>query len=155
MVRQADLIIEARLTSKHGVLSPDESTVFTDYAFVPLRVFKDRAGIVNRTSPGTTSRLIARQPGGRVTVDGFELAAENNLFSPAGLDVGATYVMFLRVDAADGVFKFLRGPYGVFAVDGATLRPPRGEATSGKRRLIKEKQEFYKEIETLLAKSRG
>jgi hypothetical protein len=152
-VQEADYIVEARILTKRGVLSSDETMVRTQYEILPLRVFKDPLNTAVRPTIGSGMRLVISQPGGRMTIDGLHLESTNNLFPVEGLKVGNTFIMFLRHDVADGVFQFLRGPYGVYAVEGNSVLPSTRTAALSPVP-FEHKDQLYAEITRLVENSK-
>jgi hypothetical protein len=153
LVAGADYIVEARVLTKRGVLSRDEARVCTQYDIQPFRTFKDRIGVAVRSKPGQGMKLVVSQPGGRVTVDGLELESTNNLFPVEGLDVGATFLMFLHYNAEEGMFDFLHGPFGVYVLEGRSLLPSTQPAARNPYLLPTDSDQVDAEITRLLSSS--
>jgi hypothetical protein len=147
LVGETDFIVEATILSKRGVLSADETRVLTEYTILPLKVLKDKVGVATRPTPGPGAELVVRQPGGQMVVDGLELEYLTNLFPLDGLQVGRTYVMFLYRDTREGGFAFVRGPFGVFLLDGKSVFPATKAAAQLRMELVPKKaEELYAEI---------
>lgn len=140
--------------TKQGVLSRDETRVRTQYDILPLRVFKDRLGVAIRAKAGQGLKLVVSQPGGRMTVDGLELESTNNLFPVEGLDVGGTFLMFLQYNEREGVFDFVRGPFGVYAIQGKSVLPSTRAAGQNPYLFASDSDQLYSEITSLLGSSR-
>jgi hypothetical protein len=67
--RSADVIAEGSLTYLNTYLSEDRTTLYTDYTFVPTRVWKGKAA-TNAARPGEVPSIVIRTWGGRTTIDG-------------------------------------------------------------------------------------
>lgn len=149
LVKEADLIVEAQLLSKRAVLCVGETMVCTEYQVLPTRVLKDRLARPKRRTPGPGVGVVVRQAGGRLTEDGLELESRDNLFPIEGLRVGRSFVMFLRQDPGQEPFSFVRGPYGVFALDGRSVLPSTEHAARNGRPLPRDTPQLYAEIARL------
>ena len=149
LVAEADLIVEARIVSKRGVLCADGAMVCTEYQIVPTRTFKDRVVPLTRRTPGPGAGIVVRQAGGRLVEDGLELESRDNLFPVEGLTVGRGFVMLLRLLPGDSTFGFVRGPFGVFALEGSSVLPSTEHAAQSRQPIPREVPQLYAEIARL------
>ena len=113
-VRQADVIVHAKLTELGTYLSPDQTELFTDYQVILLQVIADRGFLTGRT-PGTQSSLVIRVWGGETMIDGVKVKIYDENFPY--LPTNRPLLLFLMHDTQSGKFKIFDGIVGAFEID--------------------------------------
>jgi hypothetical protein len=116
--RGAELILLGNITSSVVRLSTDQQRVLTEYAVVPMRVFK--GALPAQTLPGPAPPLRVQRGGGTLQIDEVEITYTVNIFPESEcVRTGETVFVFLSPDQREpGTYLFYNGEYGAFRVVG-------------------------------------
>jgi hypothetical protein len=118
MVRRAELILEGTLRVRRTYLSDDQTWIYTEFDVLPSTVFiHRRSGPAKRPGPEI---IVLKQSGGRMTVSGLEVIAEESQFRL--LPTGEPVFLFLSDDDRDSVYEVVGGAGAIVARD-SQMRP--------------------------------
>ena len=87
---QSDAVVVGKIISQTGLLSPDETFIFTDAELSVVETLKDNVG--SHISPNQT--ILVTRPGGSLQFNGRKLTVKLNHFR--NFSVGGQYLQFLK-----------------------------------------------------------
>jgi|SRR4029079_3321447 len=120
MAPSAAIIMRARVVSVTNRLSDDETNVMTDYAFLPIRLFKGTVSA--EAQPAPPRRLVVSRVGGTMKVDNLTLTSRVSGFSQDDeLVPGEEVVVFLARVPGGSTYEISGGPNGVFRISNGVV----------------------------------
>jgi hypothetical protein len=92
--REAEVVLQAKLSRINSYLSSSEDRVLTDYSIVGAKVIAGRLRLSSTRVPGTTAPLILTVYGGEVTIEGVTIHGTDN--NRDAIREGAEDLLFSR-----------------------------------------------------------
>jgi hypothetical protein len=145
LAAEAEIIVNGVVISETTRLSPDERQLFTD---VTLSVFKS----AKATDADNNVPVVVRRDAGVIQLEGKTVTVEENGF-PA-FEQGAEYILFLKKDQKQNVFRVIYGARGAFRCTPAGVRQLSRDATWNESHPNTSANDFWQELIQELARKR-
>jgi hypothetical protein len=121
LAREADIVLQAKLTRINSYLSSTEDRVLTDYSILGPDVIAGRLRLPPMQIPGKTVPLIVSVYGGEVVVEGVPIRVTDQNFE--AIKDGRQYLLFLKQSrrAEPGRYEIYYG--GIFEISQEEVKP--------------------------------
>lgn len=129
IVSRSDLAVRGIIKTRSSHLTPDGSSVFTDFE-IEFRDVLFQTRVVAADRPGIVPPMVFTTPGGELTVESFRISVDvrsNN--SRVTLKPGDEAYVFARFDRASG--KWLFSATDVFSISNSTVTGAAIETLNG------------------------
>jgi hypothetical protein len=121
LAREAEVILEARLSRVNSYLGSNEDRILTDYAISEATVIAGRLPVIATRTPGVAVPLIVTVYGGQANVDGVLVRAID--VNREAIKDDGRYLVFLRQSRSAGLGRY-EIHYGcIFEIVGDQARP--------------------------------
>ena len=118
VIPKADLVIRGTIESSTTYLSQDQRSLYTEYIVYPRRVIS-QTKVQSSERPGAASPITVKRWGGRTTVDGVQVIAEDADLRQFA--IGEELLLVLVRSGDEGKYELLG--LGAFVVSKQTIRP--------------------------------
>lgn len=114
LTKEADVVIEGKLSTHRSYLSPNADRVLTDYRILHPRVVSGHLTSASRPAPGAGAPLVLTVYGGEAVIEGIRIRATDN--NREAIKEGGHYLLFLRASRSGepGQYEIYYG--GVFEI---------------------------------------
>jgi hypothetical protein len=121
LAREADIVLQGKVTRIKSYLAPSEDRVLTDYSIVGPSVIAGRLPLMSTGVPGKIAPVILTVYGGEVIVEGVSIRGTDH--SREAIKDGGQYLLFLRRSRLPepGHYEIYHG--GVFEISQEAVKP--------------------------------
>lgn len=121
LAREADVVLQAKLSRINSYLTSNEDRVLTDYRILESRVVAGRLSAMSSQVPGPGVALILTVYGGEVIVEGVTIRGTDN--NREAIKDGGQYLLFLKQSRRrePGRYEIYYG--GVFEISHEEVKP--------------------------------
>ena len=123
LLADSDLVLRGYVAGVRPRLNLDESIVVTEYAVVPLQIFKQRRPLT-LAKPDQAHPILVWVPGGELTEGGLQMSTKSNIQTDAeALKAGEDVILFLFYRPDMRVYVLTDGPFSAFRIQERVVTP--------------------------------
>ncbi|HSL20483.1 MAG TPA: hypothetical protein VK886_03045 [Vicinamibacterales bacterium] len=147
LLETSELILHGRIGHSATRLTSNDSIVVTDYAILPIRIFKQTKVTGVAAQPGPTNPIVVTIAGGTVVDGEHRLTTIVNLYPASEMfRVSEEVFLFLVFDPTEKTFLLNGGPFGAFRVTDGSVLPMTKSVTSRRGDVLVSTVEFMGDV---------